>query len=226
MSQTARGLRTVALLLLLLLIGNIGLAYITSQTLRMITDTAIATDEALQRLQFTLDSITYMDEYYDDYEPSVFFYEAIPLPYEIQQHLFDTCTAFDVDLALILAVIEVESNFDTDASGDGGKSAGLMQLNQANWASLRESGMDPFDVYDNIRAGILMIRDYLIDYGDVHQALMAYNGGKGYARSLQELGINTTGYSTKVVEAAEKWERTLSNVEFSTHDMQRDVYKR
>ena len=209
MSQTARGLRTVSLLLLLLLIGNVVLVFVVSQTLQMITKTAIATDEQLRRLEFQLEAMMYPDNYFDEVEPTVFYNDQIPLPYEIQQYIYDTCLTFDVDIALVLGLIETESAFDEQASGDGGRSAGLMQINQIHWSGLRESGQEPFDVYDNILTGVSMLSNYLHEYGDVSMALMVYNGGLRYAQSLWNTEVYSTTYTRKVSQAAEIWREIL-----------------
>lgn len=83
---------------------------------------------------------------------------------------------FDVDPALIAAVIQTESAFQARAvSGKGAQ--GLMQLMPATG---REMGLaDPFDPAANIRAGTRYLKTQLLNFATAEEALAAYNAGPG-----------------------------------------------
>jgi soluble lytic murein transglycosylase-like protein len=93
-----------------------------------------------------------------------------------------------IDPLLVLALIEVESSFDPDATSIAG-ARGLMQLRDATL--LRElerqrlSG-DPRDPTVNVQAGVRYLRRLLDAFGGEDVALMAYNAGPnrilGYLR--------------------------------------------
>lgn len=111
---------------------------------------------------------------------------------------------YDVSAELILAVIECESSYDQNASN--GSCCGLMQINNINsdWLE-NEFGrkLDLFDIKDNIYAGSYILAGYYHKY-DLHQALMAYNGGQSYMQKLARKGYESTEYSRKVVKIMEE----------------------
>jgi soluble lytic murein transglycosylase-like protein len=83
---------------------------------------------------------------------------------------------FDVDAALIAAVIQTESAFSVRAVSAKG-AQGLMQLMPATGASL--GLVDPFDPEANIRAGTRYLKAQLSRFPDIREALAAYNAGPG-----------------------------------------------
>ncbi len=98
---------------------------------------------------------------------------------------------------LVLAVIEVESNFDRWAISSAG-AQGLMQV-MPFW--LREIGHPDDNLHDprtNLRLGCTILRYYLDkEHGDLARALARYNGSLG-----------TTRYSRRVLDALSKrWYR-------------------
>src|SRR5574337_30056 len=106
---------------------------------------------------------------------------------------------YELDPALIRAVIQVESNFNRKAVSRKG-AQGLMQLMPATiW---RFSVGDAYDPHENIGAGARYLRQ-LIDLfqGDLTLALAAYNAGENAV--LRYKGVppyaETRGYVTKVL---------------------------
>ena len=84
---------------------------------------------------------------------------------------------YGLDPRLVLAVIQVESAYRTDAVSSK-EAAGLMQLIPATAA--RFGVRDVFDPEDNLRGGMAYLR-WLLAYfqGDLTLALAAYNAGEG-----------------------------------------------
>lgn len=144
--------------------------------------------------------------------------DDIPLTNGYQCYAQDTCRQYDVPYALVLGMIEVESDFVEDAWS--GCAYGWMQINPINYDWLRELGIDPEIPSGNIRAGVLMIGDLLDRYEDVHKALMAYNCGETGAAELWEDGYESSSYSRKVIAAANRWNELLYGEPLYSDDME------
>jgi len=116
--------------------------------------------------------------------------------------------AYDLPAGLLLAVAETESDFDPACRT--GKCVGLMQIHSSYAAEYaRAAGLDTWDLYDpadSLRIAASMLDDYMRRYeGDIHFALMCYNLGEyGALRKLAE-GVESTGYSRKVIGRIERW---------------------
>lgn len=132
----------------------------------------------------------------------------IPLDDELQDYIIETSEERGVDPAIIIAMIERESQFDIDVIGDRGKAFGLMQIHP-RWHSDRMEKLgvtDLLDPYQNVTVGIDIMAE-LLDRGEsVEWALMAYNGGYAHANRNIEAGT-LSGYATDVLEFAEGLER-------------------
>jgi len=91
----------------------------------------------------------------------------------------------DLDPALLAAVIETESKFDTEARSSAG-AVGLMQLTPATAQGIAvHTGGSKFRLSDltnpdiNVRYGTWYLRHLLDKYHDEQLALAAYNAGQG-----------------------------------------------
>ncbi len=79
-----------------------------------------------------------------------------------------------VDLALILAIMKIESSFMIKAKN--GRSVGLMQVN-LDYHRSKFKGKDPYGIYDNTFVGTSIFKDCLkTTKGNVNRALRCYNG--------------------------------------------------
>ena len=85
-----------------------------------------------------------------------------------------TARQFEVQPALVKAVIAAESNFNPGAVSHRG-AQGLMQLMPATAAKLGVE--DPMRPADNVRGGTTYLRQMIDRYGDLERALAAYNAG-------------------------------------------------
>ncbi len=87
---------------------------------------------------------------------------------------------FNLEEALIKAVIRAESNYDPRAVSPKG-AQGLMQLIPSTARAMQVN--DPFDAAENIRGGSRYLRLMLDQFdGDLELALAAYNAGPGNVR--------------------------------------------
>lgn len=112
---------------------------------------------------------------------------------------------YEIDPALIKAVIRVESNFDSNAVSSAG-AEGLMQLMPKTAASLEVSY--PFDPEENIEGGTRYLRHLLNRFDqDLKLSLAAYNAGPESV--LKYGGVppfpETTRYISKVMHFYERY---------------------
>lgn len=113
-------------------------------------------------------------------------YARIVYPLEYEPIVRGHAANYELDPALLAAVIYQESRFDPRAESSSG-AIGLMQLlpETAKGIALRTGGrrFQVEDLYDpeiNIRYGSWYLRNLLTKYhGDLRKALAAYNGGQG-----------------------------------------------
>ena len=139
-------------------------------------------------------------------EPERTYYD-VPLTEDLQDIIIDISEKRGVDPALVLAVIEKESGYNPDASGDNGRSQGLMQI----WRSFHEKRMEKlgaanlYDPRDNVIVGIDILAEKLDKYEDVEKALIAYNAGDaGAKKHYFSKGIYSSSYSREVLKIAEE----------------------
>lgn len=117
-------------------------------------------------------------------------YYDVPLDNELQDFIFAECETDDIDPAIILAMIERESRYTADAAGDSGRSLGLMQI-QPRWHADRMARLgvtDLLDPYQNVLVGIDLMKELMGHDKGIEWALMAYNGGPGYANRVSGEG--------------------------------------
>ncbi|WP_432459364.1 MULTISPECIES: lytic transglycosylase domain-containing protein [unclassified Agarivorans] len=92
-----------------------------------------------------------------------------------QQLIIDTAKRYNLDPALIHAIIATESNYKNNAVSRSG-AMGLMQLMPAT--AKRFSVTDPFVPEQNIEAGSRYLRWLLDEFQSLQLALAAYNSGE------------------------------------------------
>jgi soluble lytic murein transglycosylase-like protein len=128
--------------------------------------------------------------------PSTTSYYNVNLPEYVQDVIFAECDKYGISPAIIIAMIERESQFDRYAMGDDGRSFGLMQVQPKNHLQrMIELGCtDLFDPIQNITVGINYLAEMQNQYGDIAKALVAYNGGS-YKGTI-------TNYATSVMARA------------------------
>lgn len=119
-----------------------------------------------------------------------YYREDVPLDYTLQDILYTSCDAIGVPREIGLGLIDVESDFRSDAVSPNG-CYGLCQLNPKYFPS----GLSDAD---NIRTGIAYLGEQLERYdGDLEAALTGYRYGHDNGRR---------GYADEVLAKAEKWE--------------------
>ena len=135
----------------------------------------------------------------------------VPLDEDLQLYIMDICNNANISAALVIAMIERESNYNASVVGDNGKSLGLMQIQPRyhQWRMDELGGGDWFNPYDNVAVGVHILKGLFDKYGDdVYMVLMAYNGGNSYAKKMASKGI-TSEYAIEVDARAAELERSV-----------------
>lgn len=119
-----------------------------------------------------------------------------------QEFLFYLCKGYDLDYSLIMAVIQVESDFDKKLVSNT-NDYGYMQINKMNHTELTNilGVTDYLDPEQNMRAGCYTFRKLFEKYQQPNLVLMAYNMGETGAKRLWREGIYETEYTQKVFAA-------------------------
>ena len=127
-------------------------------------------------------------------------YYDVPLGWELQDHIVAICEERNIDPAIVMGMIHVESKFIAGAIGDNGHSFGLMQV-QPYWHSGRMAKLgvtDLLDPFQNVIVGIDYL-DFLLDKygGDYGKALTAYNRGH-YSGTVTNYAYAVLAYSEEI----------------------------
>lgn len=108
-----------------------------------------------------------------------------------------------LDPDLIRSVIQTESNFNQEAVSDKG-AIGLMQLMPDTAAELN---VDPEDPRQNIQGGVKYLAQQIDTFGDLEQALAAYNAGPRAVRQYN--GVPPYGETQDYVKQVTETFRNL-----------------
>lgn len=134
------------------------------------------------------------------------------LPEELQEFTFYLSKGYYIDFSFAMGLMYCESGFRTEIVS-GTNDYGLMQINVCNHEWLAEDlGLtDMTNPYQNIRAGLYILRRLFEKYDDPAKVCMAYNMGEYGASMLWEQGIYETSYSRKVLAKADEFKAQLEN---------------
>ena len=140
----------------------------------------------------------------------------VPMNEKLQEYVFYLSEAYDIDFTFVMALIQHETNFEAGAISST-DDYGLMQINSVNHTYLAEElGITDFlDPYENVKAGMFILRKLFEKYETPEKVLMAYNMGETGAARLWEQGIFEVNYSKEVLqkqaEYAAEIERSKNN---------------
>jgi soluble lytic murein transglycosylase-like protein len=136
--------------------------------------------------------------------------DIVPLSEDLQIYTYNKCVEYNVPYALVLGLIEQESDFNVNEVSTT-NDYGLCQINACNFDFLNEEiGMtDIMDPYQNIESGIYMLSYYHEKYSKDEPwsiTLVQYNMGPSGAKKLFATGKYSTNYSNAVIEKSKKYE--------------------
>lgn len=130
-------------------------------------------------------------------------------PEVAQVYLWSICRDAGVDYYMALALIERESGYRYDATGDNGNSKGLMQVQERFHKDRMKAvnATDLYNPYDNMRVAVHFlkeIQDRYLDNSGAHCVLMVYNMGATGANRLWAEGIYSTAYTRQILQRAQE----------------------
>jgi soluble lytic murein transglycosylase len=148
--------------------------------------------------------VFYMKE--SGYQPTIKFKKSSGKPKSIDELIKEVSKKYEIESALVKAIITVESNSDPNAVSKKG-AQGLMQLMPSTARELKVSR--PLDPRENIIGGVKYIKGLMASYGDLRLALAAYNAGPGTVRKFAGIPPyrETIDYVKKVIRFYKKYKR-------------------
>lgn len=162
-------------------------------------------------------------DWIDDIYEEGFTYYQIPYSYTIeggmfpevaQAYLWSICKEAGVNYYIVLALIERESGYRYYATGDSGRSKGLMQVQEQYHIERMDAlGVeDLYNPYSNMRVGVNYlkeIQDNYLDSSGEHCVLMVYNMGYYGASELWAEDVYSTAYTEQILQRAEEIQQEL-----------------
>ncbi len=129
----------------------------------------------------------------------------VPLAAETQWTIFEQCGQDAKLFCAVIAIAEVESDFDPQMVGDGGNSIGMMQIN-TRWHTGRMKTLGVTDLTDPVQCAVVAI-DYLLELEEIteagpgdHRLYVGYNAGPSRAKRT-----SSTAYSEMVMEIYQEY---------------------
>ena len=134
----------------------------------------------------------------------------VPMDEDLQEFVFYLSAAYEMDFTFVMALIQQESRYTPDIISVT-NDYGLMQINKMNHPYLKEQLeiTDFLNPYDNIRAGMFILRKLFEKYETPEKVLMAYNMGENGASRLWEQGVFEINYSKSVLQIQQEMNAEL-----------------
>ena len=129
----------------------------------------------------------------------------VPLEAETQWAIFEQCGQDTELFCAVIAIAEIESDFDPQMVGDGGNSIGMMQIN-TRWHTGRMEALGVTDLTDPVQCAVVAI-DYLLELEEItkagpgdHRLYVGYNAGPSRAKRT-----SSTAYSREVMAVYQEY---------------------
>ena len=132
-------------------------------------------------------------------EDTLFVPLGVPLDSDVQEFIYYLSKGYNMDFTFVMAIIQQESGYQLDAVSNT-DDYGLMQINKVNHGYITdEIGVTNYlDPYENVRAGMFILRKLFEKYETPEKVLMAYNLGESGAKARWDKGVFETNYSKSV----------------------------
>ena len=135
----------------------------------------------------------------------------VPLEPETQWAIFEQCGQDTELFCAVIAIAEIESDFDPQMVGDSGNSIGMMQIN-TRWHTGRMEVLGVTDLADPVQCAAVAI-DYLLELEEIteagpgdHRLYVGYNAGPSKAKRT-----SSTVYSEAVMACYQAYIGEMEN---------------
>ena len=137
--------------------------------------------------------------------------KKLPASENLQRIVYETAERYKLPYCVVLALLGVETGWNENAdhveTHDGARYIGIGCISEKYHASdMAKRGIDIYTLDGNVEAVCWLLKAQYDRFGTIELALMAYNGGTGYAKGQAERGITENSYSQKVMKYAESFE--------------------
>ena len=92
---------------------------------------------------------------------------------EVKDNIVNQAKTMGVEPAIVLSIAKAESGFNQNAKSVSGH-IGVFQLSHS---TAKRMGLDPYNLDDNVKGGILYYKNMYDKFGSMELAVAAYNSG-------------------------------------------------
>lgn len=146
------------------------------------------------------------DDWTLDTKQAAKIYESVPLDKDLQEYTWQLCVYLEIPecYETCLAIMWQETHFDPTLVSNT-DDYGLMQINEINIYALCDTlGItDIMAIDQNICSGVYLFALNYKQFGNINDALMAYNMGPTATRNCPANGTYSTAYSRSVISKTE-----------------------
>ena len=133
----------------------------------------------------------------------------IPISKELQNHIYKLCSKNDNMYFLMIAIMDQESDFNSNSISADGRDFGLFQIRDVNFSWLKEELNidDCIEPFNNAKCAVHMVKKLIEKYEHYNLVLMAYNMGEYGAKNKWKQGIYSSSYSRAVLPKYEDYKK-------------------
>jgi len=115
---------------------------------------------------------------------------------EVKQNIIKQANSMGVEPAIVLSIAKTESGFNQNAKGYGGH-IGVFQLSHS---TAKHLGVNPYDLDDNIKGGIMYYKNMYDKFGSMELAVAAYNSGpEAIRRHNNTIPKHSQGFVSRIM---------------------------
>lgn len=116
---------------------------------------------------------------------------------DVKQNIINQAKSMGVEPAIVLSIAKTESGFNQSARGAGGH-IGVFQLSHS---TAKHLGLDPYNLDDNIKGGIMYYKNMYEKFGSMELAVAAYNAGpEAVRRNNNKIPGNSQAFVSRIMK--------------------------